>query len=126
MVMRIVMIFVQMFTSNFRRKRGNAEPPILPMVSDDEQTDSQKEFYSEENMFEGKMAKVGGTLLGFLLFFLGLLNIFSPKSSLIHSKFGNEVEVSQTGNLLSGIFIIVIGFVLLWFFFLRHLLRKKP
>ena len=114
-----------MFTSNFRRKRENTEPPVLPMVSDEEQTENQDELYTDENIFEGKIAKFSGTLFGALLIFLGFLNIFSTKSSVVHSNFGYEVEVSKTDNLFTGIFIILLGIVFLWFFFLRHLLKKK-
>ena len=86
---------------------------------------NNKKIYSDENIFEGKMAKFGGGLFGSLLIFFGFLNIFSPKSGVVHSKFGYEVEVSQADSLFSGIFIIFLGVGLLWFFFLRHLLKKK-
>ena len=48
---------VRMFTSNSRRKRSLLEPPVLPMVSQDETTNSEIDFYMEEDWYEKRTAK---------------------------------------------------------------------
>ncbi len=116
--------FVRIFTNNSRRKKGLLEPPVLPTVSQNEKTNSEKEFYSEEDWYEGGLAKITGSLLGFLFVLMGILCSTSPQSKFVHPTLG-EIKPSLTSDIISTVFLVIIGFSLLWVFFFRHFFKNK-
>jgi len=115
---------VRMFTSNSRRKRSLLEPPVLPMVSQDETTNSEIDFYMEEDWYEGRTAKIAGSLLGILFILLGILCSLSPQSTIEHPTLGT-IEPSLTSSIISTVFLVLIGFFLLWFFLFQHLIKRN-
>jgi hypothetical protein len=114
---------VRMFQHNCRRKRGHLEPPVLPMVSEDEPSDDNDEFYEygdTAELFDSSMSRISGIILSFIFIIFGICEIISPYKKVIPLSM-RRIEVSTVESVISGLVVTLLGVALMWFCWLRHL-----
>ncbi len=114
---------VRMFQHNCRRKRGHLEPPVLPMVSEEDPADDKEELYEygdTAGLFDSSVSRISGTILSFIFIIFGICEIISPYKKVISSSM-RRIEVSAGESVISGLVVTLLGVALMWFCWLRHL-----
>jgi hypothetical protein len=117
--------WVRMWTGNYRRKRGLGEPPILPMSYQENKTNAQEDFYSEEDLFSGLLARISDTILGLGLIIIGGITLLIPQRNKVYERCGDIFTISRENDVMAGVFCIILGLICLWITIFKYIKINK-